>query len=84
MDRHLILEHLDRAERHIACARKKITEQIEFIAWLKWFRKDTMGATALLREFERGLAAHATDRARLQAQLACAAPTASRHEQQAA
>ena len=84
MDRYLILEDLDRAERRIALARKKITEQIEFIAWLNWFRKDTSGATALLREFERGLAAHATDRERLRAQLAYLGPTASTREQQAA
>ena len=83
MDRDLILEHLDRAERHFASARKKITEQIEFIAWLKWFRKDTSGATALLREFERGLAAHAADRYRLRAQLAYLDPTASTREQEA-
>ena len=70
MDRDLILERLARAERQIASARKKIAEQIEFIAWLNWFRKDTSGATALLRDFERALAAHATDRERLRAQLA--------------
>ena len=84
MDRYLILENLDRAERHIAAARRKITEQIEFIAWLNWFRKDTSGATALLREFERGLAIHATDRDRFRAQLAHLGPTASTREQQAA
>jgi len=66
----LILDHLDRAERHIASNRKKITEQITFIAWLNWLRKDSTGAKALLREFEMRLAAHITDRERLRAQLA--------------
>ena len=79
MDRDLILEHLARAERHIASAQKKITEQIECIAWLKWFRKDTCGATALLRDFERALAVHTTDRELLRAQLAYFGSTASRH-----
>src|SRR5688572_17875314 len=82
MDRGLILEHLHRAERHIASARKKITEQIEFIAWLNWFRKDATGAKGLLRDFERRLAAHATDRERLRAQLAYLAPASSTREQQ--
>ena len=41
-----------------------------FIEWLNWLRKDATGAKALLREFERGLAAHITDRERLRAQLA--------------
>ena len=70
----LLLEHLHRAERHIVSGRKKIIEQIEFIAWLDWLRKDATGAKALLREFEAGLAAHATDRERLRAQLACLDP----------
>jgi hypothetical protein len=84
MDRYLIQEQLDRTERHIVSARKKIAEQIEFIAWLNWFRKDTGGATALLRDFERALAVYATDRERLGAQLAYLDPTASTREQQAA
>ena len=83
MDRELILEHLDRAERHIASARKKITEQIEFVAWLSWLRKDAIGAKTLLREFEMRLAAHITDRERLRAQLACLEPTESSLEQKA-
>ena len=83
MDHDLILEHLARAERRIASARKKITEQIEFIAWLKWLHKDATGAIALLREFEMRLAIHATDRERLRAQLAHLGPTATRREQQA-
>jgi hypothetical protein len=84
MDRYLIQEQLATTERHIASARKKIAEQIEFIAWLKWFRKDTSGATALLRDFERALAVHASDRQRLGAQLAYLGPTAPTREQQAA
>ena len=83
MNRDLILEHLERAERHIASARKKITEQTEFIAWLNWFRTDASGARTLLREFETELAAHAGDRARLRVQLAYLDPTASTREQQA-
>ena len=83
MDRYLILDNLDRADRHIAAARKKITEQIEFIAWLSWLRKDATGATALLREFERGLAIHATDRDRLRAQLAYLDSAALSREQEA-
>ena len=83
MDHDLILEHLASAERRIASARKKITEQIEFIAWLKWLHKDTTGANALLREFEMRLAIHATDRERLRAHLAYMGPTASGREQQA-
>ena len=70
----LLLNHLDRAERHIVSGRKKILEQIVFVAWLAWLRKDATGAKALLREFERGLAAHITDRERLGAQLACVDP----------
>ena len=83
MDRDLILEHLAGAERRIASARKKITEQIEFIAWLKWLHKDATGAIALLRDFEMRLAIHATDRERLRAQLACVDSTASSREQKA-
>ena len=59
MDRDLILEHPARAERQIASARKKITEQIEFIAWLSGSDKDATGAIALLREFEMRLAIQA-------------------------
>ena len=70
----LLLNHLDRAERHIVSGRKKILEQIVLIAWLAWLRKDATGAKALLREFERGLAAHITDRERLRVQLACLDP----------
>ena len=77
MDPDLLLDHLDRAERHIASYRKKITEQIEFIAWLNWLHKDATGAIALLREFEMRLAAHTTDRERLRAQLAHLGPTAT-------
>ena len=72
----LLLNHLDRAERQIVSGRKKIIEQIGFIAWLAWLRKDATGAKALLREFERGLAAHITDRERLGAQLPHLAPAA--------
>ena len=79
----LILDHLDRAERHIASNRKKITEQITFIAWLNWLRKDSTGAKALLREFEMRLAAHITDRERLRAQLAYVDSTSSSREQKA-
>ena len=46
---YLLLHHLDRAERHIVSGRKKIIEQIGFIAWLAWLRKD---ATALRLCFE--------------------------------
>ena len=42
----LLLNHLDRAERHIVSGRKKILEQIGFIAWLAWLRKDATGAKA--------------------------------------
>ena len=83
MDRDLILEHLHRAERHIASDRKKITEQITFIAWLNWLRKDATGAKALLREFEMRFAAHSTDRERLRAQLAYLDSAASSREQKA-
>ena len=82
MDRDLILENLARAERRIASDRKKITEQIEFIAWLKWLHKDATGANALLRDFEMQFAIHATDRERLRAQLAYLEPTAAAREQQ--
>jgi hypothetical protein len=71
-----LLNYLDRAERRIVSGRKKIIEQIVFIAWLNWLRKDATGAKTLLREFERGLAAHITDRERLRAQLACLDPAA--------
>jgi len=79
----LILANLDTAERHIASNRKKITEQITFIAWLNWLRKDSTGAKALLREFEMRLAAHITDRERLRVQLAYVDSTASSREQKA-
>ena len=72
----LLLDHLARAERHIVSGRKKITEQIVFIAWLAWLRKDATGAKALLRVFEMRFAAHITDRERLRAQLACLDPAA--------
>ena len=70
MQRALICDHLDRAERHVVAGRKRITEQLEFIAWLAWFGNDATGAKALLREFERGLAKHIVDRERLRTQLA--------------
>ena len=66
----LLLNHLDRAERHIVSGRKKIIEQIGFIAGRAWLRKDATGAKALLREFEMRLAAHISDRERLRAHLA--------------
>ena len=70
----LLLNQLERAERHIVSGRKRIIEQIVFIAWLAWLRKDATGAKALLREFEGGVAAHITDGERLRAQLACLDP----------
>ena len=79
----LLLDHLARAERHIASDRKKITEQITFIAWLNWLRKDATGAKALLREFEMRFAAHITDRERLRAQLAYLDSAASSPERKA-
>jgi len=69
MRRVLVLDHLDRAERHVVAGKRQITEQIEFIAWLGWFGRDATGARTLLREFERGLAKHIADRERLRAQL---------------
>jgi len=70
MHRALVFHHLERVERHIVAGRKQITDQIEFIAWLSWFRSDTTGAKALLREFERDFAGHIADRQRLRVQLA--------------
>ena len=49
MDPDRLLDHLDRAERHIASYRKRVTEQIEFIAWLAWLRKDATGAKEIGR-----------------------------------
>jgi hypothetical protein len=69
MQRALICDQLDRAERHVVDSRKRISEQLEFIAWLTWFGHDTTGAKALLREFERGLAKHIADGERLRTQL---------------
>jgi hypothetical protein len=83
MQRALLCDHLDRAERHVVGARKHITEQIEFIAWLAWFGNDATGAKALLREFERGLAKHIADRERLRTQLALLNGTSASREGQA-
>ena len=72
MHRALAIDHanrLDRAERHIKAAKKQITEQIEFIAWLNWFGRDTAGARDLLRDFERSLARHTAERVQLHAEL---------------
>ena len=35
----LLLNHLHRAERHIVSGRKKIIEQIVFIAWLAGYER---------------------------------------------
>ena len=83
MQRALICDHLDRAERHVVAGRKRITEQLEFIAWLAWFGNDATGAKALLREFERGLAKHIVDRERLRTQLALLNGTNASREWQA-
>jgi hypothetical protein len=77
MHRALAIDHanrLDRAERHIEAVKKKLTEQIEFIAWLNWFGHDTAGARDLLRDFERSLARHVAERMRLHAELPRFAP----------
>ena len=54
----------------MVASKRKITEQITFIAWLTWFGNDATGAKGLLREFERGLARHMAELQRLRAQLA--------------
>ena len=69
MNKVLVIHDLYRAERNIVAGKKQIAEQIEFIAWLGWFNVDTAGARGLLREFERALAKHMSERELLRAQL---------------
>ena len=83
MQRALICDRLDRAERHVVAGRKRITEQLEFIAWLAWFGNDATGAKPLLREFEGGLAKHMADQERLRTQLAFRNETHASREGQA-
>ena len=68
-DAALVLDHLERVETQIRSSKKKITEQLEFIAWLEWYGSDTMGAKGLLRGFERSLARQIADQARLRVEL---------------
>jgi hypothetical protein len=70
MQRASLLADLQRAESEIVAAKKRVTVQIEAIAWLCWFGDDAVEAKALLRKFETALAKHLSDRERSRTQLA--------------
>jgi hypothetical protein len=70
MQRASLLADLQRAESQVVAAKKRVTVQIEAIAWLCWFGCDAVEAKALLRKFEIALAKHLSDRERLRTQLA--------------
>lgn len=65
-----LLADLQRTESQILVAKKRVTVQIEVIAWLCWFGDDALEAKALLRQFEIALAKHLSQRERLRMQLA--------------
>jgi len=65
----MVMDHLAKVETQIRASKKKITDQLEFIAWLAWLGKDAAGAKSLLRGFERALARQIADKERLFAEL---------------
>lgn len=73
-----LLADWERAESQVASAKKRVSDQIEAIAWLSWFGDDAVEAKALLREFEMALAKHLSERERLRMQLALLQGTEAR------
>src|SRR5687767_3577675 len=73
-----LLADWERAESQVVSAKKRVSDQIEAIAWLSWFGDDAVEAKALLRKFEMALAKHLSDREQLRMQLALSQGTEAR------
>jgi hypothetical protein len=73
-----LLADWERAESQVVSAKKRVSDQIEAIAWLSWFGDDAVEAKALLRKFEIALAKHLSDREQLRMQLALSQGTDAR------
>jgi hypothetical protein len=69
MNRATLLEHLARAERHIAEGAERLARQQELIDRLTNHNHDTAWAQALLRTMRETQANHIADRDRLVRQL---------------
>jgi hypothetical protein len=70
MDRAMILEHLELAQRHVAEGERHVARQKEIVAELANDAHGTTATRALLIQFEEMQAPHVADRDRLRAELA--------------
>jgi hypothetical protein len=69
MDRAMIQDHLNQAERHIADGERHLSNQRALIAELEHDGHDTSAAKSLLRQFEELQALYVADRDRLRTEL---------------
>lgn len=69
MDRALLMDHLEIAERHVREGRQHIARQKEIIENLHSLGQDTTTAEGLLRAFERTQEMHVADRDRIRVEL---------------
>jgi len=69
MDRQMIIDHLELAERHIARGTDRVEHQRQLIEELTRDGQDTTQATAILTKFEEVLAMQIADRDRLLKEL---------------
>ena len=69
MDRAVLIDHLIKAERHIAKGDRILAQQRSLIYQLEQDGHDTSAAQALLRSMEELQALHRADRERIRAEL---------------
>jgi hypothetical protein len=69
MDREMILEHLEQAERHVRQGAVHIENQRTLVADLERQGQDTARSRSLLRQFEQMQELHVADRDRLRQEL---------------
>jgi arginine repressor len=69
MDRELLENSLEKAQRHVAKAERHVASQRELVAQLEREGHDSSQANKLLRQFAELLAIHIADRDRLRKEL---------------
>ncbi len=69
MDRHMLLEHLAKANEHVLLGERHVRRQRELVAELERDGHDTTGARKLLEQFEKLQAMHEADRDRIEREL---------------
>jgi len=69
MEKLLVLEQLEQAERHLLEAHVRVDQQREIVAWLAREHRDTTLARDLLARFEELLKVHEQDAKRVSSVL---------------